>query len=96
MKTWFCVGGSLLAATFCGSVWAESVDWSAYSGQTYTVAAGAEITVTESEMADFNQIGQLKFADKTGKVVFDGCLTAPNVEISGSGTIRKTGDAVWA
>ena len=96
MKTCFRVVGSLLAATFCGSVWAESVDWGAYSGRTYTVAAGAEVTVTESEMAAFNQIGELAFADKTGKVVFDGCLTAPNVEISGSGTIRKTGDAVWA
>ena len=95
MKICFRVVGSLLAATFCVNIWAESVDWPAYRGQCYTVAAGAEITVTESEMAAFNQISELKFADKTGKVVFDGCLTAPDVAISGAGTVEKRGDGIW-
>ena len=99
MKYHFRVGVALCVAVLCGSLLAESgtsVDWSSYVGQTYTVAAGAEIAVSESDMAAFNQIGALAFADKTGKVVFDGCLTAPDVEISGAGTIEKRGDGIWA
>lgn len=99
MKCHFRVGAALCVAVLCGSLLAESgtsVDWSSYAGQTYTVAAGTEVTVTESEMTAFNQIGALAFADKTGKVVFDGCLTAPDVAISGAGTIEKRGDGIWA
>lgn len=45
MKICFRGVGSLLAAAFCVNIWAESVDWTAYSGQSYTVAAGAELIV---------------------------------------------------
>ena len=45
MKISFRVVGSLLAATFCVNIWAESVDWPAYRSQCYTVAAGAELIV---------------------------------------------------
>lgn len=45
MKIGFRVVGSLLAATFCVNIWAESVDWPAYSGQSYTVSAGTLLIV---------------------------------------------------
>ena len=45
MKICFRVVGSLLAATFCVNIWAESVDWTAYRGQSYTVSAGTLLIV---------------------------------------------------
>ena len=61
-------------------------------GGTWTIAAGDEQTITESEMAAYNALAKVVV---NGTLTFADVTTAPAVEMEGSGACKKTGDADW-
>ena len=64
------------------------------AGDTLTVAPGATVTVTDADIGEFNTLASVAFADAAGVLVFN-TATPPTVQISGSGTIRKTSSDEW-
>ena len=77
----------ILAATaFCAATAAFQV-WAAT-----TVGSGETLTVTDSNVADYAD--GISFADATGVVEFN-TSSAPTMNITGAGTIKKTYSGAW-
>ena len=80
--------------TILSVVWASGA-FAYNAGETFTVPSGATVTVTDADIADFNALASVTFADAAGVLVFN-TATPPTVPISGNGTIRKTSSDEWS
>ena len=80
----------LLLATFAATFALGAYD----PGDVFTVQAGATVTVTDDDIAEFNTLASAEFADETGVLVFN-TSTPPSIAITGAGTIRKTSSSAW-
>lgn len=98
MKTYNLSVVCAISAVFsflCAGAQAETVDWSAYAGQAYTVPAGAEITVADTDIDAFNALASVGFADAEGKLVFTSAKP-PTVPLRDTkGTIVKDAPGAW-
>ena len=76
------------------SIASASIAFAYDAGTTFTVQAGATVTVTDDDIAEFNTLASAEFADETGVLEFN-TSTPPSIPITGAGTIRKTSSAAW-
>ena len=58
----------------------------------YTVPSGDTLVVTDANVADYS--GGITFADSTGVVEFN-TSSAPTMDITGNGTVKKTSSSAW-